>query len=151
MNPKIGPCLVVAALVAAPFAQGRGAEPGDLPRFRYQGVVLEAGALKYRPHDDVIYPSVMRVEGRVENPLGNMFMSHRWTLDYDEDWQFISRVYEEFRDRPGFSMQDVLGLLERKPEIARINQMHAGINWYRKHEGELKTVTRDQYRKDAAH
>lgn len=95
-------------------------------------------------------PSRFRV-GNVENPWGNMFMSHRWTLDYDEDWRFIKRVYEELRGQPDFSMRDVLDLLERKPEIARINQMHAGINWYRKHEGELKTVTRDQYRRDAAH
>lgn len=42
----------------------------ELPGFRYHGVVLEAADLKYRPHDDVIYPSVVRVAGRIAKPPG---------------------------------------------------------------------------------
>jgi spore coat polysaccharide biosynthesis protein SpsF len=84
--------------------------------------------------------------GNVSNPRGNLFMTHRWTLDYEEDYEFIRTVFEELKENPQFHMDDVLGLLERKPEIAAINQRYAGVNWYRKHQGELRTVTADQYR-----
>lgn len=94
-------------------------------------------------------PQVFRV-GNVTNPRGNLFMTHRWTLDYEEDYQFIRTVFEELRDNLDFHMADVLTLLARKPEIAAINQMHAGVNWYRHHEDELRTVTSDLYRKPGA-
>lgn len=76
----------------------------------------------------------------------NMFMTHRWTLDYEEDFTFISRVFEELQDKPLFSMQDVLELLERKPEIAAINAQYAGVNWYRHHEAELEKIPRYMYK-----
>ena len=47
---------------------------GKVPVFRYRGVVLEASMLKYRPHDDVIYPAVVRVAGRMAKPLGKFYM-----------------------------------------------------------------------------
>ncbi|NQU32517.1 MAG: glycosyltransferase family protein [Bacteroidetes bacterium] len=89
--------------------------------------------------------------GNIENPHGNMFMTHRWTLDYEEDYKFMKRVFEELKDKPDFSMEDILNLLNKNPEIELINRMHTGINWYRKHEGELKTVTKDQYYKNEQH
>lgn len=89
--------------------------------------------------------------GNIENLHGNMFMTHRWTLDYEEDYEFMKRVFEELKDKPDFSMEDILNLLIEKPEIGAINQMHSGVNWYRKHEGELKTVTKDQYHIDQQH
>ena len=50
-------------------------------------------------------------------------LSHlRWTLDTEEDYQMVSRVYEKLY-RPGkiFLMNDILDLLKQYPEIARIN------------------------------
>lgn len=76
----------------------------------------------------------------------NMFLTHRWTLDYEEDFDFIERVFEELQNDLLFSMQDVLDLLERKPEIAMINAKHAGVNWYRHHEEELKNIPRYMYK-----
>ena len=74
-------------------------------------------------------------------------MSHRWTLDYAEDYAFIRAVFEELHPADsGFSLDDVLALLERKPGIAALNQMHAGVNWYRNHLGELKTIGAHQAR-----
>ncbi|MBR9974173.1 MAG: glycosyltransferase family protein [Bacteroidetes bacterium] len=69
-------------------------------------------------------------------------MSHRWTIDYLEDYQFIRAVYDRLYtpERRRFGVGDVLALLEREPEIARINERHAGVNWYRHHLHELKTV-----------
>ncbi|MBI5387183.1 MAG: hypothetical protein HZA90_21145 [Verrucomicrobia bacterium] len=48
--------------------------PAALPAFRYHGVVLAADQLRYRPHDDVIYPTVVRAEGRIAKPLGKLYM-----------------------------------------------------------------------------
>ena len=61
--------------------------------------------------------------------------SHRWTIDYVEDYQFLAAVYESLwtETRPIFSMQDVLLLLDARPDIAALNACHAGKSWYRDH------------------
>ncbi len=72
-------------------------------------------------------------------------MSHRFTIDYPEDYLFIQRVFEElYSIDPGFSCGDILALLQRKPEIYGINATYAGVNWYRNHISELKTITVEQ-------
>jgi spore coat polysaccharide biosynthesis protein SpsF len=74
-------------------------------------------------------------------------MTHRWTLDYPEDYQFIRRVFEElYPANPRFGLNDILELLDAKPEIAAINAAYAGVNWYRNHLSELKTVGAEQTR-----
>ena len=68
--------IVFAVLLLAPQVMlGAENQPvANLPLFHYHGVVLEAASLKYRPHDDVIYPSVVRMVGRVANPLGRFYL-----------------------------------------------------------------------------
>ncbi len=74
-------------------------------------------------------------------------LSHRWTIDYPEDYVFIRSVYEElFPQTEAFGLYDVLALLERKPEIHEINARFAGMNWYRHHLDQLKTISREQTR-----
>ncbi len=94
-----------------------------------------------------------------ENPqhfrLGNVFwesgmdysMSHRWTIDYEEDYRFIAAVYDALYpiDRL-FSLDDILDYLALHPEVAVINSQLAGVNWYRHHLDELKTVSAGQTR-----
>lgn len=71
----------------------------------------------------------------------NYALSHRWTLDYPEDYAFIRRIYEELYPlNPAFSIDDILALLKAKPELASINNAFLGVNWYRHHLHELKTV-----------
>jgi spore coat polysaccharide biosynthesis protein SpsF len=92
-----------------------------------------------------------------ENPqlfkLGNVLwdkdldysMSHRFTLDYQEDFLFIQRVFEElYSINPNFSLDDVLNLLITNPEIYKINANYAGVNWYRNHLSELNTIQSNQ-------
>lgn len=68
-------------------------------------------------------------------------MSHRFTIDYPEDYQFIKRVYEElYPAKADFSCDDILALLNADPDIYNINSGYAGVNWYRNHLDELKTV-----------
>jgi spore coat polysaccharide biosynthesis protein SpsF len=82
--------------------------------------------------------------GNVEWETGlNYSMSHRWTIDYPEDYEFVNAVYDELwtDENPVFSLRDILDLLDRRPDIATLNSRYAGVNWYRDHLDELKTVT----------
>ncbi len=73
----------------------------------------------------------------------NYSMSHRFTIDYPEDYEFIKRVYDELytETNPNFSLNEILKLLEEKPEIYNINAKFAGVNWYRHYIGQLKTIS----------
>ena len=71
----------------------------------------------------------------------NYSMSHRWTIDYPEDYKFISKVYDElYPANPNFGLNDILNVLNAKSEIFEINSKFAGVNWYRNHLNELKTI-----------
>ncbi|HEV3412976.1 MAG TPA: glycosyltransferase family protein [Puia sp.] len=68
-------------------------------------------------------------------------MTHRLTIDYEADYQLISAVFEElYPADPMFGVDAILALLNRRPELYAINADLAGINWYRHHLDELKTV-----------
>ncbi len=75
-------------------------------------------------------------------------MSHRWTIDFPEDYLFIKAVYERLWSPggPAFSIGEILYLLEREPMLAHINKRFAGVNWYQKHLHELKTIGPGQTR-----
>lgn len=46
----------------------------------------------------------------------------RWTVDEKEDYDFIVRVYEAlYPTNPDFRLQDILSLLEARPELVGIN------------------------------
>ena len=74
-------------------------------------------------------------------------MSHRWTIDYEEDYRFIAAVYDALysADRH-FSLEDILQFVATHPEVEALNSRYAGVNWYRHHLGELKTVSPVQTR-----
>jgi spore coat polysaccharide biosynthesis protein SpsF len=76
-------------------------------------------------------------------------MSHRFTIDYPEDYAFIEAVYDALYtpERPIFSLADILSMLEARPDIMAKNARYAGVNWYRHHLGELRTVTERQTRR----
>jgi spore coat polysaccharide biosynthesis protein SpsF len=74
-------------------------------------------------------------------------MTHRWTIDYAEDYDFIKQVYDKlFRSKPEFTLQDILKLLDETPSMMEINGKWAGVNWYRNHLHELKTINKQQTR-----
>lgn len=71
----------------------------------------------------------------------NYSMSHRFTIDYAADYDFIKAVYEAlYPTNPAFSLDDILTLLKQRPDIYALNADLAGVNWYRNHLDELKTV-----------
>ena len=46
----------------------------------------------------------------------------RWTVDFEEDLTFVREVCR-FLETQEFTWRDVLTLLERQPELLRINEM----------------------------
>jgi len=63
---------------------------------------------------------------------------HRWTLDEEPDFRFLERVfYRLYREDTPFVTADILTLLEREPELMKINQ---GIT---RNEGYLRSLQTD--------
>ena len=72
-------------------------------------------------------------------------MSHRFTLDYPADFEFIKEVYDRlYPTNENFSLMDILDVLDQEPELMKLNEMYAGVNWYRHHLDELKTIDSSQ-------
>lgn len=61
------------ASIPSPGPTFPSATAAGLPVFKYHGVVLDYEGLKYRPHDDVIFPSVIRTD-KLQHPLGRYYM-----------------------------------------------------------------------------
>lgn len=81
--------------------------------------------------------------GNVEWETGlDYSMSHRFTIDYPQDYEFIKAVFEALwvLEAPVFSLADILALLEKRPDLLPINAKYSGVNWYRHHLHELSTV-----------
>jgi spore coat polysaccharide biosynthesis protein SpsF len=86
--------------------------------------------------------------GNVEMEGGQDYsMTHRFTIDYEADYRFIRSVYEAlYPSNPEFGLADILSLLGNYPDIYKLNAELAGVNWYRNHLGELKTISSQQTR-----
>jgi len=71
--------------------------------------------------------------------------SHRFTVDYAQDFALVSRVYQQLcaAQRPVFPLSEVLELLEMKPEIAQINAEFSGQSWHAAHIAELTRFRAD--------
>lgn len=80
--------------------------------------------------------------GEVIWEIGQDFStSHRWTLDYQEDFEFIKTVYEELHPiNPQFGLLEILTLLDAKPQIALINAKYSGQYWYKNHIDQLNHI-----------
>jgi spore coat polysaccharide biosynthesis protein SpsF len=76
-------------------------------------------------------------------------MTHRWTIDYPEDYIVIKNVYDHLYEKNNnFSLNDILDLLNRVPELGKINASYAGVNWYRHYLGELNSVNATETRNE---
>jgi spore coat polysaccharide biosynthesis protein SpsF len=74
-------------------------------------------------------------------------MTHRFTLDYEADYQLIRRVFQRLGGpRRIFGLDDILLLVHREPELLRHNAEYAGVNWYRHHLQDLRCVSAAQTR-----
>ncbi len=93
-------------------------------------------------------PDRFRVGNVVLSGGRDLSLSHRFTIDYPDDYSFVAAVYEALwtRERPIFGLDQILALLDERPELARINARYAGVNWYRHHPHELRTIGADATR-----
>jgi hypothetical protein len=57
-------------MVSGYSAQGAG----PLPDFTFKGVALHPKNLSWAPTGELEHPSVIKMEGRVENPLGRYYL-----------------------------------------------------------------------------
>ena len=93
-------------------------------------------------------PDIFRIGNVIWERGLDYSMTHRYTIDYKEDYEFIKRVYDKlYLKNKSFGLNEILILLEEKPEIKKINEMYAGVNWYRNHINELKTISPEQTKK----
>ncbi len=77
----------------------------------------------------------------------DLSMSHRFTIDYMDDYLFINAVFAElFKEGRHFGLNDILNLLEARPDIMQLNSAYVGVNWYRHHLTELTTIDASQTR-----
>ena len=65
-----------------------------------------------------------------------------FTLDYPDDYALVARSTRPSGERTGRGsrLEDVLALLEERPELREVNARYAGVNWYRHHLSDLRTV-----------
>jgi len=84
--------------------------------------------------------------GNVEWETGKDYSTtHRWTIDFEADYQFIKKIYEElYKNNSVFGLYDILKVLQEKPDIAEINQQYLGKYWYENHIDELANI--DEYK-----
>jgi spore coat polysaccharide biosynthesis protein SpsF len=85
-------------------------------------------------------PGRFRV-GNVEWETGqDLSRSHRWTLDYAEDYQLIRAVHEALAPGdPFFGAAAIVSLLAVRPDLYELNARYRGDSWYQRHRHELKT------------
>jgi spore coat polysaccharide biosynthesis protein SpsF len=63
----------------------------------------------------------------------NYSKSHRWILEYEEDYVFIKKIFDElYYENPIFNIYDILSLLDRQPHLKYINSKYLDINLYNK-------------------
>jgi spore coat polysaccharide biosynthesis protein SpsF len=139
----------VSNLHPATYPDGNDVEVVPLP------VLAAAWREATRPHErehttPFIWDRPRRFRlGNVRWETGaDLSMSHRFTVDYPEDYAFVRAVYDELwsAGRPPFGLAEILELLAARPDVFELNRRYAGVNWYRNHLGELATVGADQTR-----
>lgn len=57
----------------------------------------------------------------VECDSNFLYRHYRWTVDESADLEFIREVYAAFRDKESFGMNDVLELIDKNPELEKMN------------------------------
>lgn len=62
----------------------------------------------------------------------------RWTMDTEDDYNFMCEIYSYFVGKDNFSMSDVLEILKKNPKIMEINQGHI------RNEGYLKSLKEEK-------
>lgn len=84
------------------------------------------------------HPEVFSLQD-FQSPVGN-FGEHRWTVDEQEDYQLVERIYKHFLQevkQADFGYKDILEFLEQNKQIMALNQK------YSRNEGLIKSMRED--------
>jgi spore coat polysaccharide biosynthesis protein SpsF len=74
-------------------------------------------------------PSKFRLGNVVMHNGKNLFQSERWTVDYQEDFEFIKAIYENlYHNGRIFLMDEILNLLRKRKDVWKINQHLVSFN-----------------------
>jgi len=98
----------------------------------------EAKLLSEREH---VTPYISKNPSKFKlyNYKNNKDFSHlRWTVDKDVDLEFVKQIYSKMKPRTIFSMNDILKILKKNPELLEIN------NNIDSNEGYLKSLKNDR-------
>lgn len=85
------------------------------------------------------HPELFKLQN-FESPIG-YFGNYRWTIDEQEDFEVVSRIYDYFVgvcNNTNFGYQEILSYMSEHPEIVQINKM------YTRNEGLAKSIKEDQ-------
>ena len=133
-----GWCLVLLATLLAPSLMAEGGHSeAELAQARL------AADEAIRPSDrEHVTPYFKRhpklfAQGSVA-PFDRLF-HHRWTLDVEEDYQLLCRIFEHlYQEDRLFLTQDLLRLLDQQPELMTINAaIERGVGYQRSLAAEL--------------
>jgi spore coat polysaccharide biosynthesis protein SpsF len=86
-------------------------------------------------------PDRFRIGNVVWEEGPDLSMLVRLTLDWPEDYEVIRTLFEAaYPDNPRFGLREILQLLQVWPDLGRMNAHLRGVNWYRHHLDDLRTV-----------
>jgi spore coat polysaccharide biosynthesis protein SpsF len=77
---------------------------------------------------------------KIGSYINSRNLSHlRWTVDENSDYLFVSRVFERlYPIKPMFCTEDILSLLEKEPDLQKIN------SHLQRNEGYQKSLKKDE-------
>lgn len=137
----------VSNLHPATYPDGNDVELMPLPAL--ERAFREAQKPHEREHTTPFFwdhPERFRVGNVIWDTGLDYSMTHRLTIDYPEDYALIRAVYDALwvSGAPPFSLGDILDFLDEHPDVYQLNRHYAGVNWYRHHLDELRTVSADE-------
>ena len=80
----------------------------------------DSGYSEYMTYYFVNYPEIFMLN-IIEAPEILARRSYRLTVDYQEDYELIKRIFEHFTGNNDFTIYDVIEYLDKNPQIAGIN------------------------------
>jgi len=98
----------------------------DVEVFRFESLKLSATEAKLPSELEHVTPFIKRrpKRFRIKNYVSDIDYSHlRWTVDDPVDLEFVREIYKHlYSENKKFGMEDILELLEKFPELIKINK-----------------------------
>lgn len=112
----------------------------DIEVFRFEALQRAFNSAKKKSDLEHVTPFMWRnpEQFRLHNFQTALdFSSVRLTVDYEEDLEVVRKIFDNFKDHPLVTYQEIVGFLNNHPEIAEINANIA------RNEGHNKSIERE--------